>query len=384
MQGMVKRRLTAHLKELLSRFPAVVLLGPRQVGKTTLAKSLKGNYFDLEEPRDRLRLDVEWEQLAAKRLLLVLDEAQNAPEVFSRLRSAIDQVRRRHGRFLLLGSVSPALMTQVGESLAGRLAICELTPLLLKELSATKAEALWRLGGYPDGGILRKGQYPRWQSYYLELMAQRDLPNWGLPARALTTSRLFRMLAALHSRPWNASQVGKSLGLSYHTVNSYVDFLEYAFLIRRLPAFSANIKKRLVKSPKIYWRDSGLLHALLGVESGDDLLNKPWVGASWEGWAIGQILDHLKTSGKSYRAYHLRTNDQQEIDLVLEYAGRLWALETKLTSVPARSDLQRLKATAAAVKADRFILVSRTSQPVTGKRESSLNLSSTIDLLLSE
>lgn len=381
---MIERWLTAHLKERLSRYPAVALLGPRQVGKTTLAKSLKGNYFDLEEPRDRLRLDVEWEQLVAKRPLVVLDEAQNAPEIFPRLRSAIDQARRRYGRFLLLGSVSPALMTQVGESLAGRLALCELTPILLKELSTTKAEALWRMGGYPDGGLLRKGQYPHWQIYYLELMAQRDLPNWGLPARAPTTSRLFRMLAALHGRPWNASQVGKSLGLSYHTVNSYVDFLEYAFLIRRLPAFSANIKKRLDKSPKIYWRDSGLLHALLGVESGGDLLNKPWVGASWEGWAIGQILDHLETAGKSYQAYHLRTNDQHEIDLVLEYADRLWAFEIKLTSVPDRSDLQRLKSTAATVKADRCILVSRTSQLSEGKRESSLNLPATVDLLLSE
>ncbi len=233
----------SRLLGLLSRFPAVALLGARQCGKTTLAKSLGGRYFDLEREADRLRLDLGWDELAAATELVVFDEAQEMPELFPRLRSTIDEDRRRNGRFLLLGSVAPSLMTQVGESLAGRLALCELTPFQALEIADCDWPTLWRCGGYPDGGILDAGQFPDWQNFYLRLLAQRDLPHWGLPASAETTLRLFRMLAACHGQVWNASQIGKSLGLSYHTVNRYVEFLQGAYLIRLLPpgrATSAN------------------------------------------------------------------------------------------------------------------------------------------------
>jgi len=184
-------------------------------------------------------------------------------------------------------------MTHVFESLAGRLSLVELTPFLLDELPKASLDALWLHGGFPDGGILKPKQFPQWQRDYLSLLTQRDLPNWGLPARPEVTQRLLRMVAAVNGQLWNASQIGQSLGLSYMTVNGYMDYLVGAFLVRRLPSYQTNLRKRLVKRPKYFWRDSGLLHALLNVSDADDLLNQPWVGASWEGFVIDQILGTL-------------------------------------------------------------------------------------------
>lgn len=379
---MIDRSIVRLLRERLKAYPAVALLGPRQSGKTTLARSLNGVYFDLEQPVDRLRLDVVWETAVAGEDLLILDEAQEMPALFPRLRATIDADRKRNGRFLLLGSVSPALMQQVGESLAGRLALCELTPFMASELPESQWDALWHVGGYPDGGILEAARYPAWQRFYLDLLAQRDLPHWGLPARAATTQRLFRMLAALHGQVWNASQLGKSLGLSYHTVNQYADFLEQAFLIRRLSAYSANIRKRLVKSPKLYWRDSGLLHALLDLSSPADLFARPWVGASWEGWVIEQMLAHLDAHGIPHQAFYLRTSDQYEIDLLLECGSRLWAFEVKLTSSPTPADLEALGNKANLVGAHGHFLISRTPQSVMANNRGSLNLRTCLDCLL--
>ncbi|MFQ5472507.1 MAG: ATP-binding protein [Dehalococcoidia bacterium] len=236
---------------------AVAIVGPRQVGKTTLAKLFAGTYFDLEMDADRTRVDIMWDDLSKARGLVVLDEAQVHPAIFPRLRAAIDQQRKRNGRFLLLGSVGPDLMRDVSESLAGRLSIVELTPFLLPELGSKRLRNLWLWGGFPDSGVLHSASYPTWARDYLTLLAQRDLPAWGLPAKPNVTLRLFRMLAAVHGQEWNASSVGSSLGVTYHTINSYVDYLEGAFLIRRLRPFHANLKKRLVKRPKVYWRDPG-------------------------------------------------------------------------------------------------------------------------------
>ncbi len=275
---MLERLIYQQLADRLATSPAVALLGPRQCGKTTLAQSLGGFYFDLEQPSERLRLDFEWDRLTTGTTLLILDEAQTWPDVFPRVRGTIDADRKRNGRFLLLGSVSPALMTQVSESLAGRLSLIELTPFLLPEVPAESHDLLWLSGGFPDGGIINAHRYPQWERDYLSILTQRDLPIWGLPAKPETTNRLLRMLAAVHGQSWNASQIGQSMGLDYKTINTYLDYFIGAFLIRRLPPYQSNIKKRLVKSPKVFWRDTGLLHSLLNVPDIDTLLAQPWVG----------------------------------------------------------------------------------------------------------
>ncbi len=372
---MITRRATATVESRLREYPAVALIGPRQCGKTTLARSLKGSYFDLEQDTDRLRLDLEWNQRLAGKELIILDEAQTWPEVFPRLRGAIDEDRKRNGRFLLLGSVSPALMVNVSESLAGRLSLVELTPLLLSELKkAVEVGRHWLCGGYPDGGVLRPGGYPDWQSDYLTLLTQRDLPAWGLSARPQTTIRLLRMLAAVHGQVWNASRIGQSLGLSYQTVNSYLDYLIGAFLIRRLPSWQANIKKRLVKSPKVFWRDTGLLHSVLNASNRENLLSQPWVGASWEGYVIEQVLGALTSRGARFEAFHFQTSDQHELDLVLDLEGRILAFEIKLTSQPSPADMDRLNRTAKMVGATRCFLVSKTSRVVEDERRVSCDL----------
>ncbi len=376
MQLMRRRGHLALLKERLSQSPAVALLGPRQCGKTTLARSLKGIYFDIEHEPDRLRLDLLWDDLQGSRELLILDEAQTWPKVFPRLRAAIDRHRSRKGQFLLLGSVSPALMREVSESLAGRMSLIELTPFLFNEVPTASLTRLWRRGGFPDGGILGQGEqsYPHWQRDYLTLLAQRDLPAWGLPAKPQVTLRLMRMLAALHAQVWNASQVGQSLGLSYHTVNSYLDFLQGAYLIRRLAPYAANFGARLTKSPKIYWRDSGLLHSLLGASDDESFLSQPWLGASWEGFVVEQILGLFEQRGLHAGAYYLRTSDQREIDLVLDLGSRLWAIEIKLTSSPGQGDMAKLNRHADLIKADKRIFVSRTAQNTSNGRQISCNL----------
>ncbi|MCE2390625.1 MAG: ATP-binding protein, partial [Proteobacteria bacterium] len=307
---MIARLAARRLRSSLREQPAAALLGPRQIGKTTLARSLEGSYFDLELESERLRLDLDWEQVVRSRRLLVLDEAQAFPEIFPRLRAAIDSERRRTGRFLLLGSVSPGLMRSVSDALTGRLALVELTPFLWSELETeAQRRRLWWTGGYPDGGILRPSRFPGWQLDYLELLAQRDLPAWGLSAAPRRTLLLMRMLAATHGQVWNGAALGRSLGLDAKTVERHVDFLEGAYLIRRLTPYHANLKKRLVKAPKLYWRDSGLVHALLGLESERRLHAQPWVGSSFECHVIEQLLGHAAATGQRATPYFLRSHD---------------------------------------------------------------------------
>ncbi len=372
---MIRRQAQSLVQQRLDHYPAVALVGPRQCGKTTLAQMMGGLYFDLEQEQERLRVDLEWDSLEKSRELVILDEAQSWPDLFPRLRGAIDRNRKRMGRFLLLGSVSPSLMTQVSESLAGRLSLVELAPFLQSELKKrTQRDALWLCGGFPDGGVLQRERFPRWQRDYLALLTQRDLPSWGLPARPQTTDRLLHMLTAVHGQTWNASQIGQSLGLSYHTVNSYMDYLSGAFLIRRLPPYRPNIRKRLVKSPKIYWRDTGLLHAQLNVSDEQALLVQPWVGASWEGFVIEQAIGVLNSVGRPFEAFYFRTSDQYELDLVLELDNELWAIEVKLTASPGPHDMDRLDKAADMIGATRRILVSQTKRTIGGATRASCNL----------
>lgn len=366
MQGMIARIHKRLVRDLLARFPAVALLGPRQCGKTTLAQRFNGLYFDLETEGSAARLDAEWDTLTSGDKLIVLDEAQHAPWVFTRLRGTIDADRRRKGRFLILGSVSPSLMAGVSESLAGRLGLIRMSPFILPELKVRQMDDLWLCGGYPDGGILDPEMFPVWQQNYLDMLITRDLPSWGLPARAQQTQRLLHMLAALHGQPLNASQLGASLALDHKTVVRYCDYLEGAFLIRRLQPFFANVKKRLVKRPRVFWRDSGLLHALMGVGTLEHLYRQPWLGASWEGFILEQTLATLAAAGRQARSFFFRTSDGFGLDLVLDWGDERWAVEFKLTSNPSTEMIDRLHATADLIEAKRRILVCRIARKITG------------------
>ena len=378
----MKRRLVATLlRKRLKQFPAAALLGPRQSGKTTLGRSLAKRYYDAEQPADRVRLDLDWEAVVASRRLTVVDEAQAWPELFPRLRAAIDAERRRNGRFLLLGSVSPALMREVSESLAGRLARIELTPFLLPELGPSAQERLWLAGGFPDGGVLGGRSFPDWQHDYLALMAQRDLPGWGLPSRPQMTDRFLHMVAAVQGQPWNASALGQSLGLSYHTVNGYLDYLEGAYLVRRLAPWSGNLRKRLVRNPRVYLRDPGLLHALLGIGSREQLLRHPAAGTSWEGFVIEQLLGSLAASGVHADAHYLRTSDGYEADLVLAFGGTTAAIEIKLSASATLQDLQQLERVADMLGAEHRYIVCKTAKPVASGKRGVLDLAAAIPRL---
>lgn len=379
---MIKRLESMLIRQRLDKFPAVAILGPRQCGKTTLARELGGIYFDLEQDGVQTRLDAQWDQFMASEKLLILDESQSAPALFPRLRGAIDQHRQRHGRFLLLRSVSPALIKNISESLAGRLAMVELSPFILPELAANRMDDLWLYGGYPQGGILDSDMFGPWQESYLNLLIQRDLPAWGLPAKPKTTQRLAGMLAALHGQILNASQLGAALALDSKTVAGYCDYLEGAFLIRRLQPYYANIHKRIVKSSKVFWRDSGLLNYLLGTHDMEELFSQPWAGHGWEGFVIEQSLATLAARGARAKPYFFRTSDGYELDLVLDWGSTLWAIEIKLTSNPTTEMVQRLNKTANMIDADRRILICRTEKPFEADKLQVVNLSSWLTTLV--
>jgi hypothetical protein len=254
-------------------------------------------------------------------------------------------------------------MRSVSESLAGRMAVLELTPFLYAELTADPMRARhWLVGGFPDGGIRAPRAFPQWANDYLRLIAERDLPQLGIPCSPQVTHRLLRMLAALNGQQWNASELGRSLGLNYQTVTSYVDFIEGAFLVRRLPAYHANVAKRLVKAPKIHWRDTGLLHAMLGIHTTDALLSHPSVGASWESYVVEQVLGTLHAHGVPHEATHFRTSDGYEVDLLIESGRERWAIEIKLTTNPSPSDFARLDHCAKLIGATRSLLISRVAK----------------------
>jgi predicted AAA+ superfamily ATPase len=265
-------------------------------------------------------------------------------------------------------------MRQVSESLAGRLSLVELTTFLQPEVSEVPIEDLWLRGGFPEGGVLDPPRYPHWQRDFLELLASRDLPTWGLSAKPQLILRFMRMLAATHGNLWNASQIGQSMGLSYHTVNNYLEYFEGAFLIRKLDPFHANLKKRLVRSPKCYWRDTGLLHSLHGVSDYEHLLSQPWAGASWEGFVIEQALGILTASGRTVNANFFRTSDGHEIDLLFRHERVLWAVEIKLTSSPSEEHFARLEKAADMVGAKNRVLISHTRETVREKNRFSCSL----------
>lgn len=345
-----QRSLHPRLLESLQNFPVVGLIGPRQVGKTSLARQLAADLassgkaalvLDLERPSDLAKLsepELFLEPLADR--LVILDELHLKPDLFSVLRSLVD-AQRTPGRFLILGSAAPALIQSASETLAGRIEFLELAPLSLAEVSVkatpqtsgSVANALWSRGGYPDCYLARSDAAAmRWREAFIRSYLERDIPQLGIRVSAATLRRFWLMLAHYHGQLWNASTLAGSLGLSAPSVRHYLDILESTFMLRALQPYSANLGKRLVKSPKVYLRDSGLLHALLNLPDYNALLGHPVLGASWEGWVIEQILAQAPVGS---RPYFYRTASGNEIDLLLELpGGQLRAIEIKHSAAP--------------------------------------------------
>lgn len=337
---MLQRRLLADLRLRLAQQPAAVLLGPRQVGKTTLARTLAAEYpgavlLDLERESDRARVANPEAFFARHRdRLVVLDEVQALPELFAALRPEID-ADRRPGRFLLLGPASGRLLRQSSESLAGRVAYLELAPLLIGETGSDAASAsrLWLRGGFPPSFTTADDAASfAWRGDFMQTFLARELPQLGVTIPAETLRRFWRMCAHLHGQLLNASQLGAALGgLSHATVGRYLDLFVDALMLRRLEPHIVNIGKRLVKSPKVYLRDSGLLHALLNVATLDDLAAHPVAGQSWEGFVVEQIVG---TAPPLTGFGFYRTAAGAEMDLVATLGGRSVGYEIKLSNAP--------------------------------------------------
>ena len=341
---MIKRRLQSRITDLLKQFPAVSILGPRQVGKTTLAKQIasvrkkSALYLDMEKQADRNRLNDAHSYLENyKTHCVILDEVQRLPHIFSELRPVIDE-HRKPGRFILLGSASPGLVKGVSESLTGRIAYTELTPVGLLELPQNITQQKhWLRGGFPEA-LLAKSDVKvfQWMESFVYGYIERDLEMlFGVNLSSTTLKKLWNMLAHVNGSVWNAEVFARSLGITAPTVLRYMDYLEGGYLIRRLQPWHVNTKKRLVKSPKVYLRDSGILHYLLKLTSVHEVLGHPVAGTSWEGYVIEQI---YQAKPQHLDMYFYRTHDGAECDLVLVKGITTQAcIEIKLTNAPAIS-----------------------------------------------
>ena len=338
---MLLRRLSPRLNQLLAHSPAVVLLGPRQVGKTTLAWEIAEKrpavYLDLEDEADRAKLSDPVRYLADhERELVILDEVHRLPELFQSLRGVIDRGRRQgkpNGRFLLLGSAALDLLKQSGESLAGRISYLELGPFDALEVAPAKLETLWVRGGFPRSFLAENDELSlAWRRDFIRTYLERDIPQFGSRIPAETLRRFWTMLAHNQSQLLNAATLARGLGVDGKTVASYLDLLVDLLLVRRLPAWHRNVGKRLVKSPKIFVRDSGMAHALLGIRDQEALLGHPVAGPSWESFVTETL---IAAAPDGTGAHYYRTSTGAEIDLVLTLPnGKLWAIEVKRSSAP--------------------------------------------------
>lgn len=336
----IARKVTSELLSLIAQFPVVGIIGPRQVGKTTLARQLMEKinkaciYLDLELPEDQSKLyepQLYLEQHRDK--CVILDEIQQLPQLFPVIRGLIDK-HRVPGRFIVLGSASPALLRQSSETLAGRIAYKELTPFNFNEIAESFDMALhWFRGGFPEAFLSPSEEFYRnWIRNFVQTYLERDMPALGLAANPILTRKLWTMLAHFHGGIWNASSFAKALGITVPTVNRYVDFFEAAFIVNRLLPFHLNLKKRLIKAPKIYIRDSGLLHYLTGIANFENLQGNVLLGNSWEGYVIEQIKQFLPGE---INAYYYRTHNGTESDLVLARGNKALAcIEIKYTAAP--------------------------------------------------
>ncbi len=352
MPRITRPRAIAETTMLLRIFPVVAILGARQVGKTTLALQLATRRrksvtrFDLEDLADRERLAEPMLTLRPLRGTVIIDEVQHSPDLFMALRVLADEPRVNR-RFLVLGSASPGLLRQSSESLAGRIAYQELGGFTLGDVGANAIDRLWLRGGFPRAYLAASNaDSVRWRSDFLRTYVERDLPQLGLNFPAATLQRFWTMLAHYHAQTWNASELARAFGVSHHTVRNWLDALTDTFMVRQLLPWHENISKRQVKAPRIYLRDSGLLHALLGITSREDLLSHPKLGASWEGFALENVLAQL--GARPHEAYGWGTHGGAELDLLVVRGRTRLGFEFKRTSAPKvtpsmRSALETLK-----------------------------------------
>ncbi len=344
---MIRRRLQSILQQALTIHPAVALLGPRQVGKTTLAFQISNEapayYLDMERSVDMARIsDFEGFYTLHGDRLLIIDEIQRKPDLFQELRGVIDAKRRegrKSGLFLLLGSASNELLAQSSESLAGRIRYMELHPVDLLELEQVSDESvmrLWLRGGFPESLLSNDdSQSIGWREAFIRTYLERDIPQLGPRVPATTLARLWTMLAHQQGATLNISQLARSIDMSVPTVTRYIDLMSDLFLVRRLQPFAFNIGKRLVKTPKVYLRDSGIAHALLRIQSPEELLGHPACGGSWEGFVLSNL---LSVCPSHVQPFFYRTATGDEIDLVLDIAGnKRWAIEIKRGNIPSLS-----------------------------------------------
>jgi predicted AAA+ superfamily ATPase len=332
---MIRRTfILSSLNNALTRSRIVVLVGPRQSGKTTLARQLleedSVNYFDLEDPTSLARLDEPMTALRPLKGLVVIDEIQRRPDLFPILRVLVDR-RNAPARFLILGSASGTLMRQTSESLAGRMERIVIGGFSLSELGFEAEQQLWLRGGLPLSYLAESDTDSiAWRKNFIQTLLERDFPQWGVRIAATALQRFWTMVAHYHGQIWNSAEPARSLGVSESTTRRYLDLLTDAFMIRQLQPYYANLKKRQVKSPKIYVRDSGLLHQLLGIDSMKNLFSHPKGGASWEGFVIEQLLRI-----ESYdEAFFWATHQGAEIDLILRRGDTLYGVECKRTDTP--------------------------------------------------
>jgi len=337
-----RTRLLNDVKSALRRSPSVSLLGPRQSGKTTLARTFLApeseNYFDLERPTGLRRLEDPETSLGELRGLVVIDEVQRRPELFPILRVLIDRPRSP-ARFLLLGSASPALLRQSSESLAGRIEVIEMAGFSVEEVGQGHSARLWSRGGFPRSFVASsESRSFTWREEFIRTFLEQDLPQLGVRIPSPQLHRFWTMLAHYHGQIWNAAEPARSLGLSQPTVRSYLDLMTSAYMIRQLQPWHENLSKRQVKAPKIYVRDTGLLHALLGLRSRRDLLKHPKLGASWEGFVLEQLLQAAEPD----QAYFWATHQGAEIDLLMFRGSRRVGVEIKRSDAPSLTPSMRI------------------------------------------
>lgn len=324
----------SRVRAALKRSRIVALLGPRQCGKTTLARQFVAadslNYFDLEDPRSLARLSEPDMALRPLKGLVVIDEIQRRPDLFPLLRVLADRTPKV-ARFLILGSASPDLLKQSSETLAGRLETLVLEGFRLADLGAAVQEKHWLRGGFPLSFTARtEADSLVWRRQFLQTFLERDVPQLGIAIPAVTMRRFWTMVAHYHGQTWNASELGRALAISDSTTRRYLDLMTGVFMIRQLPPWFENLGKRQVKSPKVYVRDSGLLHALLGIDTRRDLERHPKVGASWEGYAVEEVLKAMQPD----EAYFWATHQGAELDLLLFQRGRRIGVECKRKDAP--------------------------------------------------